>query len=83
MSIMGKVSIETKIGDMEKLEETVEKCFAAAKNHPHAVDINIRVDETSFFCKLRKILRYVQKRLPHHLRKKDDKRSFQAYSDEK
>ncbi len=70
MAITGKISIEVKIRDMERLEETVKKCFTVTKPHPYAVDINIRVDETSLFCKLRRILRCVQRRLPHHLQKK-------------
>lgn len=73
VAITGKISIEVKIRDMERLEETVKKCFTVTKPHPYAVDINIRVDETSLFCKLRRILRCVQRHLPHHLQKKDDK----------
>ena len=42
-----KVSIRVKIRDIERLEKTAEKCFEVAKAHPYAVDINIRVDETS------------------------------------
>ena len=73
VAITGKISIEVKIRDMERLEETVKKCFTVTKPHPYAVNINIRVDETSLFCKLRRILRCVQRCLPHHLQKKDDK----------
>lgn len=73
MAITGKINIEVKIRDIERLEETVKKCIVATKPHPYAVDINIRVDETSLFCKLRRILRCVQRHLPHHLQKKDDK----------
>lgn len=68
----GKISIEVKIRDIEKLEETAKKCFSVTKVHPYA-DINIRVDEASLLCELQRILRCVQKRLQHHLRKKDDK----------
>lgn len=81
MAIAGKISIEVKIRDIERLEKTAEKCLAVAKAHPYAADINIRVDETSPLYKLRKILRFVQRRLLHHLQKKDDKSSSQAYSD--
>ena len=77
-----KVSIRVKIRDIERLEKTAEKCFEVAKAHPYAVDINIRVDETSLLCKLQRILRCVQRQLLHHLQKKDDKSSSQAYSDE-
>lgn len=81
VAIAGKVSIKVRIKDIERLEKTVENCFAVAKAHPYAVDINIRVDETSFLCRLQRILRYVQRRLLHHLQKKDDKLSSQEYSD--
>lgn len=78
-----KVSIRVKIRDIERLEKTAEKCFEVAKAHPYAVDINIRVDETSLLCKLQRILHCVQRRLLCRVRKKDDKQSFQAYSDKK
>ncbi len=83
MPIAGKVSIEVKTKDIERLEKTAEKCFAVAEAHPYVVDINIRVDETSFLCKLQRILRCAQRRLLHHLQKKDGKQDFQEYSDEK
>lgn len=73
VAISGKISIEVKIRDIERLEKTAEKCFAVANDHPYAVDINIRVDEASFLCKLQKRLHCLQKRLLHHLQKKDDK----------
>lgn len=71
--MVGKISIEVKIRDIERLEKTAEKCFAVAKVHPYVADINIRVDETSLLCKLQRILRCLQRRLPNHLQKKDDK----------
>ena len=77
----GKISIEVKIRDIERLEKTAEKCFAVAKVHPYAVDINIRADETRPLCKLQRLLRCVQRRLLHHLQNKDDKLSSQAYSE--
>lgn len=83
MSIASKVSIEVKVRGIERLEETAEKCFMVVKAHPYVADINIRVDETSLSCKLQRILRRVQRRLLHHLQKKDDKKGFRAYSDEK
>ena len=55
MAMTGKISIEVKIRDVERLEEITEKCFAVAKAHPYGVDINIRVDETKPLCKLRKM----------------------------
>ena len=77
-----KVSIKVKIRDIERLEEITEKCFAVAKAHPYAVDINRRVDETSLLCKLQRILHCVQKRLLYRVQKKDDKQSSQACSGE-
>ena len=62
-----KVSIRVKIRDIERLEKTAEKCFEVAKAHPYAVDINIRVDETSLLCKLQRILHCVQRRLLCHI----------------
>ena len=47
METAGRISIEVKIRDIERLEETAEKCFALAKASPYAAYINIRVDETS------------------------------------
>lgn len=82
VAIAGKISIEVKIRDIERLEEAVKKCVTVTKTHPYATDINIRVDETSLLCKLQRILRCVQRQLLHHLQKKDDKSSSQAYSDE-
>lgn len=55
MAIAGKMTIEVKIRDIEKLEETVKKCFAITKAHPYTADISIRVDETSLLCKLKRI----------------------------
>lgn len=81
VAIAGKIRVEVKIRDIERLEETVKKCIMDTKVHPYAVDINIRVDETNLLCKLQRILRCVQRRLLHHLQKKDDKLSSQAYSD--
>lgn len=72
VAIAGKISIEVKIRDIDRLEETAEKCFAVAKVHPYAVDINIRVDETSLLCRLQRILRHIQRRLRHHLQKKQE-----------
>lgn len=68
-----KVSIKVKMRDIERLEKIAEKCFAVAKAHPYAVDINIRVDETSLLCKLQRILHCVQKRLLYRVRKLDEK----------
>ncbi len=67
METAGRISIEVKIRDIERLEETAEKCFALAKASPYAADINIRVGETNLLCKLQRILRCVQRRLLHHL----------------
>ena len=67
MATAGRISIEVKIRDIERLEETAEKCFALAKANPYAADINIRVDETNLLCKLQRILRCVQRLLLHHL----------------
>ncbi len=71
-----KISIEVKIRDIEKIEKIAEKCFAVAKAHPYVADINIRVDGTRVLCKPQKILRCLQRRLPRHFQKKDDKQSF-------
>ena len=82
VAMAGKISIEVKIRDIERLEEAVKKCVTVTKTHPYAADINIRVDEISLLCKLQRILRCVQRQLLHHLQKKDDKSSSQAYSEE-
>lgn len=70
MAIASKITIEVKIRDIEKLEETAKKCCAVTKAHPYAADISIRVDETSLLCKLQGILRCVQRRSLRHLQKK-------------
>lgn len=68
MATTSKINIEVKIGDIEKLRKTAEKCFAVAKAHPYAVDISIRMDETNLLCKLQRILHYLQRQLLHHLK---------------
>lgn len=83
MTMVSTVNIEVKIRNIEKLKETADKCFEVAKIHPYAAKIVIRVDETRLLCKLQRILRCIQKRLQHHLRKKDDKSCFQVNSDER
>lgn len=82
---VSKIGIEVKTRDIKRLEKISEECLEVAETHPYiAVDINIRVDdEISFLCKLQKILRCLQRRLPRHFQKKDNKQSFQAYSDKK
>ncbi len=83
MSNANTVKIEVKIKDIEELEETADKCFAITEAHPYVSKITIRVDGSSFPYKLRRILRFVHKRMLRHPRKTGDKSCFQACNDEK